>query len=148
MMVGVYDDTMSLGIPETGFPLMKSLRTQVVRITLWWGGSGLGVAKRRPAKPTDPNNPAYDWSVYDRAVQYAQQNNVKVLFAILGTPSWANKHRAGRYAPTNFKDLQNFATAAASCTAGCSRQADSTSNGPIRYPAAMITSSARPAYQT
>ena len=40
------------------------------------------------------------------------------------------------------------ATAAASATAGCSRHADSTSNGPILYPAAMITSSARPSYQT
>ena len=40
------------------------------------------------------------------------------------------------------------ATAAASFTAGCSTHADSTSNGPIRYPAEMITSSARPAYQT
>ncbi len=36
----------------------------------------------------------------------------------------------------------------AAATAACSRQADSTSNGPIRYPAAMITSSARPSYQT
>jgi hypothetical protein len=113
MMVGVYDDTMSLGIPQTGFPLMKTVRAQVVRITLWWGGSAIAVAKRRPVKPTDPNDPAYDWFVYDRAVQYAQQNNVKVLFAILGTPGWANKHRRSRYAPTNFKDLQNFATAAA-----------------------------------
>ena len=39
------------------------------------------------------------------------------------------------------------ATAADSATAGCSMHADSTSNGPIRYPAEMITSSARPAYQ-
>src|SRR5207244_3387844 len=39
------------------------------------------------------------------------------------------------------------ATAAAPRTAACSRHADSTSKGPIRYPAAMITSSARPTYQ-
>ena len=39
------------------------------------------------------------------------------------------------------------ATAAASSTAGCSTHADSTSKGPMRYPAEMITSSARPAYQ-
>jgi hypothetical protein len=129
-MVGVYDDTMTLGIPETGFPLLKSVRAQVVRITLWWGGSSIAVAKRRPAKPTDPNDPAYDWSVYDRAVQYAQQNNVKVLFGILGTPSWANKHRAGRYMPTNFKDLQNFAVAAARRYSGTFKLADGTTTLP------------------
>ncbi len=39
------------------------------------------------------------------------------------------------------------ATAAASATAGWEISADSTSNGPIRYPAEMITSSVRPSNQ-
>src|ERR1035437_1535657 len=37
---------------------------------------------------------------------------------------------------------------AAAARAGCARQPASTANGPMRYPAAMITSSARPSYQT
>jgi hypothetical protein len=113
MSVGVYDDTMTLGLPEKGFPLLKGLRAQIVRITLWWGGSPIGVATKRPAKPTDPADPAYNWFPYDRAVNYASQYNIKVLFSITGTPSWANGRRGRNRAPTNFRDLQNFAAAAA-----------------------------------
>jgi hypothetical protein len=113
MMVGVFDDTMTLGIPDTGFPLIKKLRVQVVRITLWWGGP-IGVArKKRPTTATDPDDPSYDWFVYDNAVRLAAKNGAKVLFSITGTPAWANKRRATKVPPTNFKDLQNFATAAA-----------------------------------
>ena len=36
-----------------------------------------------------------------------------------------------------------LATTADSATAGCSTRADSTSNGPMRYEAEMITSSSR-----
>ncbi len=123
--VGMFDDTMTLGEPDTGFPLLQNLRTQVARITLWWGGS-LGVATRRPANPTNPADPAYNWFVFDRAVQDAAKHNVKVLFDINFTPSWANKHRASRYAPTNFKDLQKFATAAATRYSGKYKLADGT----------------------
>jgi hypothetical protein len=111
--VGIYDDSMTLGDPEKGFPILHSLRAQIVRVTLWWGGS-IGVARlKRPKNPTDPADPAYDWFAYDRAVQYAKKNNIKVLFSITGTPAWANGRRGTKYAPTNSKDLQNFAIAAA-----------------------------------
>jgi hypothetical protein len=133
VLVGVYDDTMTLGIPDTGFPLLKALRAQVVRITLWWGGPALGVATARPKKPTDPNDPAYNWFIYDRAVQAAQQNGVKVLFSILGTPSWANKHRAVRYPPTKYRDLQNFAIAAAKRYSGTFKATDGTTLPAVRY---------------
>jgi hypothetical protein len=133
VLVGVYDDSMTLGVPETGFPLMKALRTQIVRITLWWGGSSLGVAKARPKKPTDPNDPAYNWFVYDRAVQAAQQNGVKVLFSILGSPSWANKHRRFKYPPTKYRDLQNFAIAAAKRYNGAYKGTDGATLPAVRY---------------
>jgi hypothetical protein len=111
--VGIYDDGMTLANPDKGFPILRNLRAQVVRITLWWGGP-IGVAKaKRPLKPTDPADPAYDWTAYDHAVQDAAKNKIKVLFSIVGTPSWANGKRAAKYAPTRPQDLQNFATAAA-----------------------------------
>ena len=122
--VGIYDDSMTLGAPEKGFPLLRALRAQVVRITLPWGGS-MGVARaKRPANPTDPADPAYNWFVYDRAVQYAKKYNIRVLFSIVGTPSWANGRRATRYAPTRPKDLQNFAAAAAKRYSGTFEDAD------------------------
>ena len=110
--VGIYDDGMTLANPDKGFPILHNLRAQVVRITLWWGGP-IGVAKTKPKNPTNPADPAYNWAAYDRAVQEAAKNKIKVLFSIVGTPSWANGRRAARYAPTRSASLQNFATAAA-----------------------------------
>src|SRR4051812_14079540 len=109
--VGIYDDGMTLAAPDKGFPILHNLRAQIVRITLWWGGP-IGVAKSRPANPTNPADPAYDWTVYDRAMQFAAKYKIKVLFSIVGTPSWANGRRAARYAPSRPRDLQNFAAAA------------------------------------
>jgi hypothetical protein len=110
--VGIYDDGMTLANPDKGFPILHNLRAQVVRITLWWGGP-IGVAKTQPKNATNPADPAYDWSAYDRAVQDAAKYNIKVLFSIVGTPTWANGGRAAKYAPTRPIALQNFATAAA-----------------------------------
>jgi Glycosyl hydrolase catalytic core len=122
--VGVFDDSLTLGAPEKGFPILQGLRAQVVRITLWWGGP-IGVARKaKPANALNPADPAYDWFAYDRAVQYAANNNVKVLFSILGTPAWANGRRATRYAPSNFKNLQAFASAAAKRYSGTFKDAD------------------------
>jgi len=83
--VGLYDDGMTLGNPDKGFPILHNLRAQIVRITLWWGGP-IGVAKTQPKNPTDPADPAYNWDVYDRAVQDAAKYKIKVLFSIVGTP--------------------------------------------------------------
>jgi hypothetical protein len=97
----------------TTFPLLRQLRTQIVRINLIWGGAPHGVADRRPAHPQDPSDPAYDWTVYDRAIRYANQNNIRVLLTILFTPKWANGGKPRSYPPTNMGDLRNFAYAAA-----------------------------------
>jgi hypothetical protein len=119
MLVGLYDEPQTFGNPTRAFPLMRTLRTQVVRVNLYWGssagrtGSGLGVAKRRPARPLDPNDRAYDWSLYDRTVQLAQRYRMKVVFAIYGTPGWANRGKGSNVPPTKAADLRNFAYAAA-----------------------------------
>jgi hypothetical protein len=114
LLVGINDEAFTLyGDPSTAFATLKTLRAQVLRVNLYWGGTKWAVAKSRPADPTDPGDPAYDWSIYDRLVLYATQNNVKVVFSILFTPGWANGGKAKNVAPKNFKDLQNFAYAAA-----------------------------------
>ncbi len=114
VLVGIQDDAQTLyGNPLTTFPLLKTLRTQVVRINMQWGGK-YGVANgRRPTHPTDPADPAYDWSLYDRADEYAAQYGIKVLFTILFTPKWANGGAAQNVPPRNMNDLRNFAYAAA-----------------------------------
>jgi Glycosyl hydrolase catalytic core len=113
ILKGLYDETQTLyGNPDRTFPLLQQLNTKAIRMNLYWGGE-FGVASRRPANPTNPNDPAYDWGLYDRAVHYASQYGMQVVFSIYGTPGWANRFRGIRYAPLNFRDLQNFAYAAA-----------------------------------
>ena len=110
LLVGVQDDAMVLrGDPVFTFGLLKQLRVQIVRINLNWND----VAKRRPAHAQDPSDPAYDWDLYDRAIRYADQNNVKVMLTILFTPSWANGGKKRNVPPRNYTNLRNFAYAAA-----------------------------------
>ncbi len=89
----------------------------MIRLNLYWGGR-FGVARSKPAHPTDPADPAYDWSLYDRTVDYAQQYGMTVLFSIYGTPGWANGGKGTNVAPTNGADLRNFAYAAATRYSG------------------------------
>ena len=113
MLVGIVDDAQTLyGDPDKTYPLLKKLRVQVVRVNLYWGGR-FGVAKRRPSLATNPNDPAYDWRLFDRAVRYASKNGIKVLLTIVYTPSWANGGHAQNVAPRNSDDLRKFAYAAA-----------------------------------
>ncbi|MGZ8783618.1 MAG: DUF5722 domain-containing protein [Gaiellaceae bacterium] len=113
LQLGIFDDTqLNYGNPDVVFPMLKQLRTQTVRVNLIWGGAN-GVAKRRPVNPMNPNDPAYDWSVYDRTVSYATANGMKVVFSILGTPPWANSAKGVNVAPKSALDLERFATAAA-----------------------------------
>ena len=113
MRVGIYDEAQTLyGPVDKTFARFKQLHVQEVRLNLYWGGR-YGVAKSRPASATNPADPAYDWDLYDRTVNYAAQNSVHVLFSIYGTPTWANGGKGANVAPTRGTDLRNFAYAAA-----------------------------------
>jgi hypothetical protein len=113
MLVGMQDDAQFLyGNPAQSFPYLKTLRDQVVRANLHWGGIH-GVARRHPADATNPDDPAYNWGAYDRLVFYATQYNIKVLFSIVDTPAWANGGQSVQHAPSKSFELQKFAYAAA-----------------------------------
>ena len=114
LLVGMNDEPDTLyGNPATAFATLKTLKVQVLRVNLYWGGNKWAVANTKPADATDPGDPAYNWALYDRLVQYAHTYNIPVVFSILFTPSWANGGQARTVAPTNMLDLQNFARAAA-----------------------------------
>ena len=114
LLVGLQDDAQTLyGNPTTTFPLLRQLRTQIIRVNMIWGGAPHAVAARRPAHPQDPSDPAYDWTLYDRVVRYAAQNHIQVMLTIMFTPKWANGGKARNVPPTNSNDLRNFAYAAA-----------------------------------
>ncbi len=115
LQLGIFDDTQILhGATDGVYKQLNGLGVQAIRVNLWWGGpTGMGVARRKPANPMNPNDPAYDWGVYDRAVLYAAQYRIKVVFSLLGTPPWANSAKGWNVAPTSMLDLKRFATAAA-----------------------------------
>lgn len=114
LQVGIFDDAEILyGNPDRVFPQLQQLGVQVIRVNLWWGGpTPIAVAKRRPTQPANPNDRVYDWATYDRTVIYASRFGMKVLFSILGTPSWANGNAGWNVAPRNAIDLRRFAQAA------------------------------------
>ena len=114
LLVGINDEQGALyGDPAQAFQTLKTLRTQVLRVNLYWGGTKWAVANTRPTDATDPGDPAYNWTLYDRLVQYAHTFDIKVVFSILFTPGWANGGQARNRAPLNPKNLQDFAYAAA-----------------------------------
>lgn len=113
LLKGIYDEANTLyGDPDQMFPILGQLRTKALRVNLYWGGR-FGVARQRPANPLDPDDPAYDWTLYDRTANYAQQYGIKLVLSVWGTPRWANGGAGLRIAPRNPADLQRFVTAAA-----------------------------------
>ena len=115
LLVGINDEADTLyGNPVTGFQALKALGAKVLRVNLYWGGTPWAVSRgAKPTDPTDPGDPAYNWDLYDRLMRYAATYHIKVVFSILFTPGWANGHKARTVAPTNAKDLESFAVAAA-----------------------------------
>jgi Glycosyl hydrolase catalytic core len=113
LQVGITDEASLLyGSTAKTVATYDKLHVQVARLDLYWGGP-LGVAKSRPLHPTNPADPAYDWSLYDPVVQQLAAKGIKVLFSIYGTPSWANHGEGLNVAPRNPLDLKKFARAAA-----------------------------------
>ena len=113
LRVGIYDEAQTLyGPVDHTFAIFNQLHVKEVRLNLYWGGT-YGVAQRRPRRATDPNDPAYNWALYDRTVNFAAQYGIHVLFSIYGTPGWANDDQAMNVAPNQSTDLRNFALAAA-----------------------------------
>jgi hypothetical protein len=130
---GIFDDaSIHYGNPDKIFPTLQTLKTQLIRVNLVWGGAG-GVAKRRPVNAANPADPAYDWSSYDRTVNYAAQYGIKVVFSILGTPPWANGGKGANVVPRNPLDLQRFAAAAATRYSGTYKAHDGRQLPPVRH---------------
>ena len=121
--------------PSRFFPVLEELGVQVLRVHLNWGGK-LGVAKRRPREATDPDDPAYDWHLYDRVVRDADRHGVEVMFTVFGTPAWANGGRPPTTAPRNAAQLREFAYAAATRYSGTYERRDGVVLPRVRYWAA------------
>jgi hypothetical protein len=115
MLVGFYDDAQVYGRTDWAFTQLRSLRTGIVRIAIDWAS----VARRRPAAPANPADPAYNWTAVDRVVAQARLNKVRVLATIYGTPRWAGS--AKNRLPRRIIDLRSFSYAAAKRYSGTYR---------------------------
>jgi hypothetical protein len=124
LQLGVVDTQEALGDQARFGRTLGTLRPQIVRIMLGWGGPFGVAAAQRPENGTDPADPAYDWRLYDSAVMTATSRGVSVLFTIYATPSWANQHQPANVAPQNFTRLREFAYAAALRYSGAYRRPD------------------------
>jgi Glycosyl hydrolase catalytic core len=109
--------------PDKTFTTFSNLRVQVLRMDLPWGQA---IAKTMPKNGADPNDPAYDWDLYDQFVLNAKKHNMAVLFTIYGTPSWANGGQKPNRAPKKMSYLKNFAFAAAKRYSGTFERPDGT----------------------
>jgi hypothetical protein len=129
MFVGFYDDAQVFGNTDSAFSQLRSLRTGIVRITIDWAS----VAKRRPSAPSNPADPAYNWSAVDRVVIKAAENKIRILATIYGTPRWAGiaKNRM----PRRILDLRLFAYAATKRYSGTYRVKQGEAEPAVALPA-------------
>ncbi|HMG97913.1 MAG TPA: hypothetical protein VK546_03270, partial [Gaiellales bacterium] len=113
MLLGVMDDALLGNLPDVAFPAVQLLHPQVIRYDVSWAGT----APRKPADATNPDDPAYDWSLVDQVVVRADALGVPVMLTIEVTPRWAGGG-TGNKAPVNMASLQAFAYAAATRYSG------------------------------
>jgi hypothetical protein len=129
MLVGIYDPVQPVAAPEKAFPTLVKLRAQIIRLNLDWNL----IAKKRPVRPTDPSDPAYDWNGFDKTVLTAAKNKIQILFTIYGTPRWAQgKLKGVNRAPRKMADLRYFAFAAAKRYSGTFKRDDGTELPAVR----------------
>ncbi|HKD34950.1 MAG TPA: hypothetical protein VKB73_16050, partial [Gaiellaceae bacterium] len=121
MLVGIYDPVQPLVSPDKTFTTFTNLRVQILRMDLPWGAY---VAKKKPTNPTDPNDPAYNWDLYDQFVLNAKRHKMAVIFTIYGTPAWANGGKRLNRVPKKMLYLRQFAYAAAKRYSGTFKRTD------------------------
>lgn len=91
------------------FPVYHTLGVKIYEMGLNWSA----VAPTRPRRPTDPADPAYRWpAATSYAIQQASRFDMRVMFQVTETPSWANGGKAWNYPPTDTSALAQFLTAA------------------------------------
>ena len=88
---------------------LAGLGVRVVRFTVRWDQ----VAPTEPAVPTDPQDPAYDWSTPNDVLGALHAHGIDVVLQLYGAPSWSNGGKPPNYLPTSSRPFGAFATAAA-----------------------------------
>jgi hypothetical protein len=79
--------------PALFYGNVKALKMGIIRTQINWAN----IAKRKPAKPEDPNDKAYNWKQLDKLVMdgaaWATPAKGTVIYNVWGTPRWARKYQ-------------------------------------------------------
>jgi hypothetical protein len=86
-----------------GFQRAAEAGATIERLRIDWGN----VAPTRPADPTNPDDPAYNWSAFDTEVGLAVAAGQEPIADIIDAPSWALSD--GSTYPTTYPDPTQFA---------------------------------------
>lgn len=85
-VAGIQDDRIVVDAnPDARVRLLADAGAALIRVDMRWDL----IAPSRPANPASPADPAYRWGQYDAIVAAARRYGVEVLFAVYGTPAWA-----------------------------------------------------------
>ena len=97
------------GTIEDRVTTLHGIGVQVVRFTVRWDE----VAPTEPAAPTDPQDPAYDWSAPNDVLNALHSHGIDVVLQLVGAPSWSNGGKPSNYVPASAGSFGSFATAVA-----------------------------------
>ena len=114
LALGIQDDAFLSSAEPNAWPLTQELRPDVIRFNVDWAS----VAARKPARPADPGDPAYDWTAADGIVVRASAQKARVLLTLVQAPAWANGGKTPRTAPVAAADYGTFCHAAATRYSG------------------------------
>lgn len=92
----------------SAFPTYRRLGVDVYQFQIHWDE----VAATRPARPRDPDDPAYDWGEVEQIVRTAEGSGIQLAALIQRSPRWASGHRVPIWAPKNPRWFADFAFAA------------------------------------
>jgi hypothetical protein len=109
---GLTDDawlTDGPGEADTRVATLQSLGVKAVRYTLAWNE----LAPTEPVAPSDPEDPAYDWSSVTDVLDALHAHRIDVVLQLYGSPAWANGGKPPNYVPNTAAAFGAFATAAA-----------------------------------
>lgn len=118
LMTGFTDDVFSSPSSSeraTWVDRAVDARAGIIRISVSWRDS---VGSNPPVTPTNPADPAYNFSVVDRAVRSARSRGLAVMLTVFDAPNWAEEGKpppnsnAGAWKP-NPKRLKQFGQAIA-----------------------------------
>jgi hypothetical protein len=116
MWVGFHDDPSFRWVSDRSSRVESSAtaNASIMRLLVQWNLA----AKTKPARPTNPFDPAYTLDDLDEAIRDAQEHDMEVMLTLSGTPSWANGGKKPNVMPRRVNDFRDFARAIATRYSG------------------------------